>query len=249
MVRSITLKKVKRMINCIDKVFVTHWAPLTERRDTLAPILTNYHQNVEWVTEYDRNNLEGKSLELFVENEEYWVERQGQMYKGLSPYRKISMGEICNMLNHIECLKRIVDQKIEISLILEDDVIPFSNLYPKFDEVYNEMPNDWDMAFIGQNYNVTAFNNNHTSPPIHPVEGRNVYEKLPPQTRTVDAYMVKLETAKQLLDIIDNVVLPWDFELAHWLKELNMKVYHWWPGLTGQGTFMGQYQTRGGLEN
>lgn len=62
-------------------------------------------------------------------------------------------GKIGCFLSHRNLLKKISEDpsvKSEISIILEDDAIIPENILQKLNDLYKELPSDWDMCFIGK---------------------------------------------------------------------------------------------------
>ena len=52
-------------------------------------------------------------------------------------------------LSHFNIWKSIVKNKETNVLILEDDAIPIDNFEKEFLQGYNDLPNDWDLVFLG----------------------------------------------------------------------------------------------------
>jgi hypothetical protein len=103
------------------------------------------------------------------------------------------------------------------------------------------------MIFLGTSFSTSILDSvgfDNDKPPIIINNDTLVYEKVRnPKTRTVDAYILKKSTCEKLKNIINEISLPYDFDLAFFIKELNLKVYWWEPGLIYQGSQNGQYRS------
>jgi GR25 family glycosyltransferase involved in LPS biosynthesis len=60
---------------------------------------------------------------------------------------KLSKGEFGCSLSHYNLWKKIVDENISICIIIEDDINPTNN-FNNYKKLLNELPNDWDIAYI-----------------------------------------------------------------------------------------------------
>jgi hypothetical protein len=103
----------------------------------------------------------------------------------------LSNGQIGCFLSHIKLYKHIIDNKIKISTIFEDDVFfhsKWNHLAPKY---YDNTPKDFDIIFIGNQLTI-----NNTVPLIN----HN-------STFCTHAYIITLNGARKLL----NLLLHWDY--------------------------------------
>lgn len=62
-------------------------------------------------------------------------------------------GAVGNLLSHIEILKKARDNGHKNVLILEDDVEFIDNLNEVFNDVVTQVPDDWDLLYLGGNHN------------------------------------------------------------------------------------------------
>ena len=155
------------------------------------------------------------------------------------------MSEICNSFSHLKAIEKIVENNYNTSLILEDDVI-FNQNFENFDYLLNKTPKDFDIIFLGSSFSVYLLDVHVPYDNSHPIKinGDMVYEKVNhPKTRTVDAYILSLNAAKKLKNTISDFSHAFDFDLAYFIKQLDLKVYWWEPGLVCQGSQLGQYKS------
>lgn len=63
-------------------------------------------------------------------------------------HRKCELG---SCIAHLNAIKRAYNDGCKKPLILEDDVVFINDLNVKFDEVYDQIPDDYDMLYFGGN--------------------------------------------------------------------------------------------------
>jgi GR25 family glycosyltransferase involved in LPS biosynthesis len=103
---------------------------------------------------------------------------------------KMSGGQLGCLLSHLKLYKYIIDNKIDIANVFEDDVIFHPEWNKLSQEYYNDTPKDFDILFIGnQIYN-------HTSQKIN---------KEP--CFCTHAYIITLDGAKKIYDMLLNYQL------------------------------------------
>jgi len=153
-------------------------------------------------------------------------------------------------LSHRRIWEKIVKDKIPITLICEDDVF-FSKHFKDFDLIWQEVPMDWDMVYLGclgacnpnQNYSVLSWlfswmGNN-------PDRGRKITERIfvPDCPSGTHAYALSYEGACKLLDIIKKVTFHVDVTISRRAK--NMNIYAIYPDLIYQKISVVQSSTAG----
>lgn len=230
----------------VKNIYIIHWKELIDRKNYLSEKLKDY--NVNWIDFFDRNTItENQINSIYKKDQNTWKKRVINLYNDPPIYRDLKISEICNSLSHIYALDHMIENNIEYGLILEDDVILKNNFFEDFDKYYNQTPNDFDMIFLGTSFSTSILDSvgfDNDKPPIIINNDTLVYEKFRnPKTRTVDAYILKKSTCEKLKNIINEISLPYDFDLAFFIKELNLKVYWWEPGLIYQGSQNGQYRS------
>jgi glycosyl transferase family 25 len=67
-------------------------------------------------------------------------------------YGKVYNGELGGTISHTRLVKKIIDEKYDRVLVLEDDVEFNDNFLLKTEEVLNELPEKWDILFFGGNH-------------------------------------------------------------------------------------------------
>lgn len=209
------------------KVFVIHYKKLTERKENILKQFEKHNIIDYEFVEIDRDELDNHNTDIFCEN--------------------FNKALIAISLSHFQAYKEI-SEKYENGLIFEDDVILTDDFIDKYNEITSQLPNDYDMLFIGDGCNLHIENKNL-------IADKFVYEKcLHPTswggdgaTRCADSYLVNKKCAVKICEHIDtksnNINLPIDWWLSAVARENNFKVYWSEPTIATQGTQNGLYET------
>ncbi len=134
--------------------------------------------------------------------------------------RQLFKEEIGCALSHIKILKKIVEERIEVACILEDD-----NRYePEFPEIIERACSanfEWDLLFLGHHHIDRE------------TRSRNKIEIIPGRYRAGEpieiplqshAYLIKYKAAKRILEIIYPVRMPYDYYTGN-APALGIKTY------------------------
>jgi len=155
--------------------------------------------------------------------------------------------QIAISLSHFYAYKQISD-KYYNGLIFEDDVILSENFTDILNKYITQLPEDYDMLFIGDGCNLHI--EKHKLIP-----NKNIYEKcLYPTgwggngaTRCTDSYIITKACASKLCEYINNledkIKLPIDWWLNVAARDNNFKVYWSEPTIVCQGTQYGRFQS------
>ncbi len=60
--------------------------------------------------------------------------------------------ELGSAMGHLNCIKKAKSDGVKKALIFEDDVCLIENINNKFDEIYNQIPDDFDILYFGGNH-------------------------------------------------------------------------------------------------
>uniref|UniRef100_A0A6C0EQH4 Glycosyl transferase family 25 domain-containing protein n=1 Tax=viral metagenome TaxID=1070528 RepID=A0A6C0EQH4_9ZZZZ len=210
------------------KIFVLHYSKLTDRkRHILEQFKIHNITDYEFIEKYDKSELTENDKKLFEEN--YNTSMVSLMLKHFWVYSEIS-------------------EKYDSALILEDDVLLADNFMDKLNNYINQLPEDFDMLFIGNGCNLHIESNVI-------IPNKNIYEKcLYPThwggdggTRCTDSYIVSKKGAKQICEYLNNlnykINQPSDWWLNRALRDTNCKVYWAEPTIVTQGTETGLFQS------
>ena len=209
------------------KIFVIHYKKLINRKNHILNQFKNYNITDYEFIEIDRDELYKENISMFQEN-----------------YNK---SQIAISLSHFYAYKQIND-KYEHALIFEDDVILSDNFIDKLNNYMSELPENFDMLFLGDGCNFHI--QKHKL-----IQNKNIYEKsLYPTnfegevggaTRCTDSYIVSKKCAKKICDYVNNLSYKINLPIDWWLnvaaRDNNFKVYWAEPTIVTQGTQNGLF--------
>lgn len=208
-------------------IYITHYDLLIERKENLIQQLTNIG--------YNKNNYE------FISNKGQSIITEKEKYK----FRNIKISEISLFLHHIEALKKIADpiNTTKYNLVLEDDVVLSSKFNSVLTNLLPNLPDDYDMFFIGNGCNLHApyINNKY----IYKVYGNNSLNLPYGPTRCADSYFISKKCAQLAISKLSLpnyiVTMPYDHWLNAFIKHNNLNIYWLEPTIVEQGTETGLY--------
>lgn len=142
-------------------------------------------------------------------------------------------------LSHRKIWEKIVRDKIPVALICEDDVF-FSKHFKNIGLIWQEIPMDWDMIYLGclgacnpeQNYSVLNWLFSWMG--SNPDRGKKITERVfvPDCPSGMHAYALSYEGACKLLETIKKVTFHVDVTISRRAK--NMNIYAIYPDLMYQ---------------
>tara|TARA_Y100000004_G_C8935600_1_gene421891 strand:+ start:62 stop:1444 length:1383 start_codon:yes stop_codon:yes gene_type:complete len=203
----------------IDNVYVCHYSKLEERKKSL---LEQFQEEkiyqYQFVETYDKNTWKKSEIEREYPNV------FSKWKKGLSHYNEDSQNsERSLVLKHVSILKDIHKNDYKDALILEDDVTLCDGFVEYFNMFVNQLPDDWDIAWVG-----SCLNLHEPS-----VDGKYVY-RTDRGSRCTHAFMVSSRMVEKVINEISNVYLPADHFYNYLIKEYNLNNYWFEPSLAIQ---------------
>jgi glycosyl transferase family 25 len=162
-------------------------------------------------------------------------------------FRNITDGEISITLHHLECFKKITDED-EYILILEDDVLLHKNFNQILETYIKQLPEDWDMLFIGNGCNM------HIDASLL-IKDKYIYKSDPSDrgekglgaTRCLDSYLITKKCARLILEKFQQpnytLLCPADLWLNFVIRNNNLNVYWSEPTIVTQGSENGVYKS------
>ncbi len=127
-----------------------------------------------------------------------------------------SLGEIGCACSHREIWKEVVSKNYSRVIVLEDDVIFEKDFKIKLIGYINDLPNDWDIAFLGvgrrHNHNGYFVNVGEIFRDIDEVKNHPFVARIQPSNLTYGmyGYIINPKGAKKLLKITDESNFPID---------------------------------------
>jgi len=197
----------------IDKIFVCHWDKLVDRKKELIEVLSE--ENIfdyEFVCDYDKETWSEEKIKSDFPKIFEVVEGYG---------RKLKPSEISLSLKHVKIIREVAE-KYEYALVLEDDVILCDNFVEEFLESYNQLPDDWDIAWVGTCCGLHA----PTS------EDKRVYRVN--GSRCTHAYAISNIGAKKVLSELKYCNTGADFFFNLIIEKFNLNNYWFEPALAVQ---------------
>jgi GR25 family glycosyltransferase involved in LPS biosynthesis len=197
----------------IDKIFICHWDKLTDRKEELIKVLSE--ENIfdyEFVCDYDKDTWSEEEIK-------YDFPKIFEVVEGYG--RKLKSSEISLSLKHVKIIREVAE-KYEYALVLEDDVILCDNFVEEFLESHNQLPDDWDIAWVGTCCGLHA----PTS------EGKRVYRVN--GSRCTHAYAISNIGAKKVLSELKYCNTGSDFFFNLLIEKFNLNNYWFEPALAIQ---------------
>lgn len=210
------------------RVHVVHYTPFTQRRTHMDSLLQAHGLDlfpVSWMLDHDREALLN----------EWALGQWGDPAK--MPAASVSL-----ILKHLEIYKQVSREPDTWHLILEDDVlISASPLIPRMERCLAELPEDWELLFIGEGCNLHV-------PWWRRRPGKEVYFRgWKPwwragggTSRCTEAYFIHPAFATRLLETRfarPPFHCPIDWLLAEAGYEMQIRSYWAEPPLITQGAF------------
>ena len=199
----------------IDKIFICHWDKLTDRKEELIKVLSE--ENIfdyEFVCDYDKDTWSEEEIK-------YDFPKIFEVVEGYG--RKLKSSEISLSLKHVKIIREVAE-KYEYALVLEDDVILCDNFVEEFLESHNQLPDDWDIAWVGTCCGLHA----PTS------EGKRVYRVN--GSRCTHAYAISNIGAKKVLSELKYCNTGADFFFNLLIEKFNLNNYWFEPALAIQSS-------------
>ncbi len=194
------------------KTFICHWKKLKERKKNILEVLEEEKiSDYEFVTDFDIDDWDINSIKLEYPN-----------IFGNNPCgRKLKYSEISLSLKHIKIIKDIF-LNYDYGLILEDDVILCDDFKGEFEKSFSQLPNDWDLAWVGTCCNLHA-----------PIVGEQRVYKMN-GSRCTHAYIMSKKCASKILEELKYCNDGADFYYNYLIEKFNLNNYWFEPSLAIQ---------------
>lgn len=136
---------------------------------------------------------------------------------------KLLKGQLGCALSHYFLLKKLYKSSNKISIILEDDIIIPNNFKYRLNNILNNLPNKWDIIWLGGcNIKGKLINNMY----IKPTTFKGTYNLC------MHAYLVNNKSIPKILKYLIPIYRPIDSQLRVSFNKLN--IYYVYPNLIFQ---------------
>jgi GR25 family glycosyltransferase involved in LPS biosynthesis len=202
------------------KIFVIHYKKLVKRKENILKQFEKYNITDFEFVEIDRDELQNYNLDIFD--------------------KSIGKVGIAVFLSHLYVYKEISD-KYNNAFIFEDDIILDDDFINKYNKYISQLPNDYDMLFIGDGCNLHIEKEKI-------IPDKYIYEKClhstswggDGATRCVDSYLINKKCAIKLCEYFNNlsskINLYIDWYLNIIARKYNLKIYWMEPTIVKQGS-------------
>lgn len=219
--------------------YVVHYKGNVKRRKVMESIFEKEKmENVGWILDWDREDV---SYQLYVDNfqaDHLEYQKRGQDPNEFFPHYPLQPSMVSLSLKQKEAFRRIGYGYTDAGMMFEDDAIICENFKETLHIYMNSLPEDWDVAFIGQGAGKRI-------PKEKLKDGIFWYKKDHPADRCADSILFKREAAKKIYDLMHKhkICFNPDPELGFWMKMCEMNVYWLEPPIVAQGSQNGLFQT------
>lgn len=226
------------------KAFVCHYTKLTERKKYLENKLPALgFTDVEWVTENDILNY--NMDDVYDSSPEALVKRNATAFArfGTKKQKTLTKPLIEITLQHFEAYRRIVDQKLPMAVVFEDDVLFKKTFSDRFNRYIEELPDDWDIFYFGR-----GCGGHHAPMSVSErfsnlLGKKHVFKNKECRSRFSDSYVITAKAAEMILSQCFPFHMPIDWELNYLQSSMAMNIYWSEPTITYQGSKSGAYSS------
>ena len=206
------------------KIYIVHYTKLTERKIYLDNLLKDKNIEFEYINEFDQEELNQNNIGHYYKDDEDLFNIKSKIWnKKANKYYVLSNPEISCSIKHIEALRKIGYSNKDFGLVLEDDAIPYKDDYLSQIEKILSKSIKWDALFIGNGMGENFRNKKISYKRFFPIKNIKVSH---PATNCLEAYIIKKEIARKIVDSILPFNLVIDWELAYQFYKLDLNI-HW----------------------
>ena len=195
----------------------------------------------EIISLHDKEALIEDSSKLYRKDPEVFQNKINSLWdSSIHKYRGLRMAELSCAYKHFLALYMVSKYCPNYGMILEDDAVFAPDFADRFRKYMNDTPEDWDAIFLGEGCG-TSYQQDRM------VRGQQVGDNCfnvgHPSTNCAEAYLIKPDICKKILDTCFPFHLAYDWELAYQFYKHDARVYWWLPSIVSQGSKNGTFQT------
>lgn len=196
----------------VDKVFVPHWDKLVDRKAFMeGQFAKNGIMDVSWVTAFPAGEVEDHK------------DRYPLIFEARKIDTNLRPPIISLLLKHCWVIEEMVRQKYTCALILEDDAILVDDFITKFNRYKEQLPEDWDLLWVGTCCDIHALNIRSNS---------NIYDGS--KSRCTHCFLVSLQCAQKIHDDMYRADTAIDWYYNTLIKRHSLRSFWAEPALSFQ---------------
>jgi len=227
-----------------DKIYLIHYTKLTDRLAKIKPILDATGIPWEIIAAYDKEffiDYPEQLREVYRTEPDIFKQKVGSLWdSNVHHYRELNLPEISCTAKHIMALAKISMECPNYGMILEDDAVFEPEFADKFRKYMNDTPEDWDAIFMGEGCGVDYQKSRISRGQAY---SDNCFRVGHPATNCAEAYLIKPDIAKLIVQSVIPFHLVSDWELAYQFYKFDAIVYWWVPSIVSQGSKDGSYKS------
>lgn len=204
----------------LDGIYVINVKAFHERRAFMEAQLAKYDMTAEFILDADADELTQEAIDRYFVGD------------------NLSRNQMSCAMKHILAMQRIVDNRQQRALVLEDDAIFSPGFNQGLHHALEESPrfNGPKVIFIG-------CGGNFYTPKSRRIPGQHLY--VGSRGRFSDSYIIDCDTAQKRLNWIDNnkVSLPIDNQLDQIDRELGISLLWLEDPVVEQGSKAGMFMS------
>ena len=206
------------------KIYIIHYTKLDKRKRYIENLLSDVGVPYEFIESYDKELLDKTIIETYYEKSKEKHEKKVSLWgKKANEFSELTLPELSCSIKHIEALRKIGYSNKDFGLVLEDDAIPYNDDYLSQIEKILSNTIKWDALFIGNGMGENFRNKKISYKRFFPINNIKVSH---PATNCLEAYIIKKEVARKIVDSILPFNLVIDWELAYQFYKLDLNI-HW----------------------
>ena len=141
----INIENIKNIDTFFDKIYYINLKRRPDRKNHIEEQLNKYTNNYTRFDAYDGQILDLNNLDNNIIHKNNIKDvLSDKKTMGIT----LTLGAIGCAMSHRSIWEKIANSNYEKVLILEDDIEINDNIY-NFNSIYNEVPKDWDILYIG----------------------------------------------------------------------------------------------------
>ena len=217
------------------EIYVIHFDKLVERKVHLQDQLEREGLKAEWVIQRGEDLYTKKEIARYYKyDRNEWIEKIKVAKLNRIP-RPLGKPEVDIGITHFKLLEKISKDKGKLFLILEDDAILCEEFTYNLRKIIAELEKvEWDICFLDWCNMIPPRKRGS----VEIVDQRG---KEDPDSWGTGAYLVKPQTAAELLRDFDHFTLNCDDEIRYLVKKKKLVPKWAFPPLTEQGSFYGKF--------